>query len=186
MAENFQRLSRQIEKIARKLEGAAEELGKKEVKVGVLEGAYEGGTPYAYVAAIQEYGAPEVSIPPRPFIRPTIAEHRDQWGEFMADGAARVIAGEATIESVLEPLGADAAGQIQKKISEVNAPALSPITVMLRGMRANDPSLVVTGKTVGQAAARVAEGKTNYGADDKPLHDSGMLQANITHLVVSK
>jgi len=186
MAENFQRLQRQIEKIARKLEASAEVLGKKEVKVGVLEGAYEDGTPYAYVAAIQEYGAPAVSIPPRPFFRPTIAENRDQWGEFMADGAARVIAGEAKVEDVLGLLGADAAGQIQKTISQVTAPKLSPITVMLRGMRGNDPSLVVTGKTVGEAAARVAEGKTNYGADDKPLHDSGMLQANITHLVVDK
>lgn len=186
MADNFQRLQKQIEKIARKLDSRAEEFGKKEVRVGVLEGAYENGTPYAYVAAIQEYGAPAVSIPPRPFFRPTIEKHREEWADAMADGAAQVIAGETTVENVLGLLGADAAGQIQKTISTITAPALSPITVMLRGMRGNDADLVVTGKTVGEAARRVADGKTNYGADDKPLHDSGMMQAAITHLVVDK
>jgi hypothetical protein len=186
MAETFKSLSKQIERIAAKFDAKAEEFGKKEVRVGVLEGLYEDGTSIAYVAAIQEFGAPEAKIPPRPFFRPTIAAHSAEWGEALADGAAQVIAGEADVETVLGQLGADAAGQIQKTISEITAPALSPITVMLRGMRKNNPDLKVGGKVVGEAAQRVEDGKTNYGADDKPLNDSGLMQQHIIHLVVDK
>ena len=76
-------------------------------------------------------------------------------------------------------------GQLQQSIIDTNEPALSPVTVMLRGMKSNDQSLVVTGKTVGEAAARVAAGKTNYGASTKPLIDSGNLLNAVDYTVKS-
>ena len=182
-------LSKQIQGISKKIDGYADKFGGKELRVGILSGHYEearGGENYAYVAAIQEFGAPEVKIPPRPFFRPAVAEHQAEWAEIMADGATRVIAGEISEEDALETVGQQAEGDIQMQVTKVNAPALSPITVMLRGMRANNPDLKMGGKVVGEAAQRVADGKTNYGADDKPLDDSGEMKAHIKHLVVDK
>jgi hypothetical protein len=73
---------------------------------------------------------------------------------------------------------------LQQSIADLMSPALSPITVMLRGMRSKGgPNFKITGKTVGEAARRVAEGKTNYGASTKPLVDSGTMLRSPTHTV---
>jgi hypothetical protein len=79
------------------------------------------------------------------------------------------------IPRTLNRLGNGIGGQLQESIIDTNAPALSPVTVMLRGMKSHDQSLVVTRKTVEEARARVAAGKTNYGASDKVLIESGHL-----------
>jgi hypothetical protein len=110
----------------------------------------------------------------------------------MGEGIAAVAAGQITAEALMEQLGALMAADIQKTISEINAPALSPITIMLRGMRSHDSSLVVTGKTVGEAARRVANGDTNYGATTKPLvpaeaeGGTGLLLKSISHKTADK
>ncbi|ENN86069.1 phage protein [Rhizobium freirei PRF 81] len=147
------------------------------------EAAYPDGTPVAYVAAIQEYGAPKVKIPPRHPMRSAVEQYRSGWRDDLARGVKAVIEGTITSDDVLEQVGGVMAADIQTSIAEVTDPPLSPITVMLRGMRRNDPSLIVSGKTVGEAAQRVADGETNYGASDKPLIDSGLLLASVTHKV---
>jgi hypothetical protein len=141
----------------------------KAIQAGILGGQYEDGTSIAYVGAIQEYGAPEANIPPRPFMRSTVAAEKGEWKKHLANGIAAVAAGQLTAEDLMNQVGSLMAGDIQKTISTITEPALSPITVMLRGMRSNDRGLVVTGKTVGEAARRVADGETNYGATTKPL-----------------
>jgi hypothetical protein len=146
-----------------------EPLKQKVIQAGVLGGTYENGTNVAYVAAIQEYGAPAASIPPRPFLSTTSAERRKEWTKLYGDGIAAVAAGQLSAEMLMEQIGSLMAADIQHKISEIDAPALSPITIMLRGMRSHDPELVVTGKTVGEAAQRVRNGDDNYGATTKPL-----------------
>ncbi len=157
----------------------------KVARAGVLDGTYENGTNIAYVAAIQEYGDPSHNIPSRSFMRSTSKEKRDQWKIALRVGVKATQTGAATPENVLDEIGAMMAGDIQQKITEIQAPALSPITVMLRGMKQNNASLVVTGKTVGEAAQRVVEGKTNYGAPTKPLVDQGVLLHSISHDVES-
>lgn len=72
-------------------------------------------------------------------------------------------------DKTLQLTGEGIAGQLQQSIRDTYAPPLSPVTVMLRGMQLNNPSLKVTRRTVGEAAARVAAGLTNYGAPTKPL-----------------
>jgi len=52
-------------------------------------------------------------------------------------------------------------------------------------MRSHDQALVVTGKTVGEAAERVANGDDNYGASTKPLIDSGHLLNSVDYEVKS-
>ena len=141
------------------------------------------GTPVAYVAAIQEYGDPSHNIPPRPFMRKASTDNREQWVEDASRGVRAVFKGSRTAVQVLDQIGGVMAADIQAAIAETNEPALSDVTVMLRGMRRNDPSLVVTGKTVGEAAKRVADDKTNYGASTKPLVDTGTMLASVNFKV---
>lgn len=167
-----------------KLDAYLREMSKKvtsaaTVSVGFPEGSTESdGTSTPMVAAIQEFGAPNRGIPPRPFMRPTVANKSDEWAERL--GAALVHT-SYDAKASLTILGATMAVDFYDAIADLQSPALSPITVMLRGMKSK--GVVVTGKTVGQAAKRVAEGKTNYGASTKPLIDTGDMQSNITSVV---
>jgi hypothetical protein len=167
-----------IRDIADKLKGAGT------LRVGFLAGAtYPNGTPVALVAAIQNYGAPSRGIPPRPFFSNMVANESPSWGP---DLAKLLPAVGYDSKIALEQMGQKISGDLRQAIVDTNAPSLSPVTVMLRGMKSNDPSLVVTGKTVGEAAQRVAEGKTNYGASTKPLVDTGYMLSRVDYEVVDK
>lgn len=139
-----------------------------------------GGASVAYIAAIQEFGAPERNIPPRPFMRPTVQEHRDEWVRSMGAFIPKVLRGQADAEDVLEAVGAQAAIEIQAQIAQVSSPALSPITVMLRKWRKDGKT--ITGKTVGEAAAAVKAGE-DPGSDNKPLNDTGYMLASVRSAV---
>ena len=170
-----------LSKIQARLERIPKEFEGKVAQVGVPAGlAYENGTSVAYVAAIQEMGAPDVSIPARPFFKPAIAQHSDEWSSIMKGMVPKVGSGAATAEDVLDAVGITAVADIQSEIASVDSPALSPITVMLRKWRKNGQT--ITGKTVGEAAAAVADGE-DPGGDDKPLNDSGLLIASIRNAV---
>jgi hypothetical protein len=169
-----------ILKIAKRID----EFAGKTAQAGFFPGQqYGDGTNIAYVAAIQNYGDPSHSIPPRPFMQDAVSKNREQWTQDAARGIRAIVRGSAQAEQVLSQLGGAMEGDVKAAIADMNSPALSPITVMLRGMRRNDPSLVVTGKTVGEAAERVKEGKTNYGASAKPLVDTGVMMAAVSHKV---
>jgi hypothetical protein len=172
------------DKLKAKLEEIARMAGKADkVNVGWLENATypnKAGTPVAAIAAIQEYGAPKAGIPARPFFRSMIAAHKGEWGPQLG----KIIkAADYDSEVALGLMGENIKGQLQESIIATNEPALSPITVMLRGMRSHDQDLVVTGKTVGEAAQRVEDGLTNYGASTKVLDDSGHLLNTIDYEV---
>lgn len=178
--------SRFEDRIRAKLEQRIRALSGKTIQAGFFpEAAYADGTPVAYVAAIQEYGSPEAGIPARPFMRSTVAEQKKQWGDDLARGVKAAFRGAIEADDVFEQVGGVMAADIQETIASIETPPLSPITVMLRGMRRNDTGLVVTGATVGEAARRVAAGDTNYGASTKPLVDEGILLASVTHKVES-
>ena len=62
-----------LDKIKATLDRVPEEFDGMVAQVGFPSGInYEDGTNVAYVATIQEFGAPEANIPPRPFMRPTV------------------------------------------------------------------------------------------------------------------
>lgn len=170
-----------------KLEAALREISRKvkkaaTVDIGLLEGSTESdGTSSPMVGALQEFGTK--SIPPRPFMRNAVTKNQDKWGPNLA---TNLVNNNYDADKALGLLGAEIVGEIQQEINDMQAPPLSPITVMLRGMKSNDQSLVVTGKTVGEAAQRVAEGKTNYGASAKPLIEHGDLLRNIDFVVKGK
>lgn len=151
------------------------------VRVGFLEGAtYPDGTSVPMVAAIQEFGAPKAGIPPRPFMRATVAAKSSTWGDAVA-GLLKVYDYDAA--KALDATGMGIAGQIRDQIIATDSPPLSPVTLMLRKMRSEDQALVVTGKTVGEAAARVAAGESTAGVSTKVLNDSGHLLNSVDHEV---
>lgn len=153
------------------------------VNVGFLENAtYPDGTPVAMVAAIQEFGAPRASIPPRPFFRNMIAGHAEEWGDTLASALK---AFDYDVAKALDFMGQDIQGELRQSIIDTNAPPLSEITLMLRKMRADDPNLIVTGATVGEAARRVAAGETASGVSTKPLVDTGVLLRSVDYEIKS-
>lgn len=153
------------------------------LSVGFLAGSTEpDGTSIPMIAAIQEFGAPKAKIPPRPFFRNMVAAKSPSWPKAVGD---LLKANDYDAEKTLGQTGEGIKGQLQQSIIDTYEPALSPVTVMLRGMRSNDQSLVVNRTVVEQARARVAAGLTNYGASTKPLIDSGNLLNAVDYTVKS-
>lgn len=155
---HLKRLSQQIDKATK-------------VKVGFLSDAtYSDGTPVAMVAAIQNFGAPARGIPPRPFFSNMVADKSPEWGPALG----RLLRdNDLDAAAALDQVGQGIAGQLRESIVNTNTPPLSPVTLMLRKMRTENPGLVVTAATVGEAARRVAEGDSFGGVSSKPLVDIG-------------
>ena len=127
-----------------------EALKNRKVDVGWFSSAkYEDGTSVAYVASIQEFGVAQRSIPPRPFIRPTITEQEAKWKELTARGARAIAKGNSDTHSVLTQIGGKASGDIRKAISRVVSPPLTLTTLLLRKRKIQGDK--ITGKTVGEA-----------------------------------
>lgn len=137
-----------------RLKVALRELDGVTGKTGWFESAkYPDGTPVAYVAAIQELGAVlrpaddgHVSaadwtgdgpaggfIPPRPFMRPAVAKHGQEWMDQLAKGAAAVLKGQYTALEVMEAVAMRAAGDIGKEIQAVTTPPLAASTIANKG-----------------------------------------------------
>lgn len=171
---------------AKKLQVLLEGLKTDKVgKVGWFETAkYQDGTPVAYVAAIQEFGYGP--IPPRPFFRPTITTSQAEWRAIAQSGARAILAGNATMEAVLDQIGLVAAGDVVKTISQIYNPPLSPITIELR--RRRRAGNAISGRTVGDAAKATQSAFWSGGSGSayKPLNDSGYMIATLTHAVENR
>lgn len=165
-----------------KLQARLAELSKRvskasEVRVGFLEGAtYEDGTPVAMVAAIQNFGAPSRGIPPRPFMSNMVAQNGDRWGD---DVAELLPQHGYDAQTVLTLMGEEMKGELRQSIVDTDTPPLSPVTLMLRKMKADDPDLQITGATVGEAARRVKAGESYGDVSSKPLVDTGYMLSRI-------
>lgn len=138
-----------------------------QAKIGWFEAAkYADGTPVAYVASIQEFGAASEGVPPRPFMRPTVVAQSQKWRDQIGKGATRVLEGKLSAVQVMEQVAGGAAGDVRKTIAAVTTPALKQSTVDARLRKKAD------GKTVGSLT--------------KPLVDSGLMLATLTHEVTTK
>ena len=158
----------------RALEALAKKVGAGGiVSVGFLENAtYPEGTPVAQVAFWQEFGTTRFQA--RPFFRPMIAAKSPGWGAAMAKVFKST---NKDTRQTLELMGTGIKDQLTSSIVNTPQPPLSEITLMLRKMKDDDPQLVVTGRTVAEAAARVARGERGAsGTRAKPLIDTGLLQ----------
>lgn len=136
----------------------------KVAKIGWFPSArYEDGTPVAYIATIQEFGAPSKNIPSRSFIRSTISEKEKAWNELALAGAKKILKGETTSDTVLELLGEKVKGDIKEKITTLQEPALKNSTI--------------------KARLRKRANKSVTGLLTKPLIDSGLMLATLSSKV---
>lgn len=162
-----------------KLGRLPKQFADKQAKIGWPAGkAYPDGTPVAYIAAIQNFGVPDKSIPPRPMLKPAVAEHQSRWTRIMQEFIRRVAQGDMDGFDAMENVGRVAAMDLQATIAKIDDPELSPITVLLRKWR--KAGRTITGKTVGEAAAAIDAGESP-GSDNKPLNDTGYLIASVAH-----
>lgn len=144
------------------------------LRTGFLENAtYPDGTPVAYVAAIQEFGSPEVGIPPRSFFRTMIAAKQKDWPRALGALAKN---NDYDIDKALGQMGAGIKGQLQESIQEVDGPALSPVTLLLRERFGNHPE-EISFADVQQARHDIASGTEPKvtGTQAKPLVWTGHL-----------
>lgn len=158
--------------LERKLEAISREFGKGgQLRVGFLEGAtYPDGTSVAMVAAINNFGAPEKGIPPRPFFTNMIRENSGKWGEEF-QGALKLT--NFDVRKALSLMGELIAGQIRESIVATTTPPNSPVTNLLKQ---RFPMGGYTFDEVLRAWDDVAAGKTAPAG--KPLVWSGdMLRA---------
>lgn len=145
---------------SKRLEQIISRLGSVEVQVGFFEHSrYEDGTPVAYVATIQEKGAIQRGIPPRPFFQPAVTEGEKGNRQVIAQAVRNAFRGDE-LATGFELLGGKVVGDIQKKISEVATPPLKPATIAAR-------------------ARRHSQGL----ASTKPLVDTGQMLAAVTYKV---
>lgn len=143
------------------------------VRVGYLANAtYPDGTPVAMVAALQEFGAPKAGIPPRPTFRPMVAKNKADWPK---EVGVVLVAKDYDGTATMAQMGQRIVGELRQEVADLKSPQLSPVTLMLRSMRAKNPGLVVTGKTVAIARARVARGDKPGQVSTKPLVDRGIM-----------
>ena len=148
-------------KIKAKLDGVTKDFEGMVAQIGVPSGIqYEDGTTVATVAAIQEWGAPAMKIPPRPFFRPTIEKKQQYWINVIKAALPNVTNGSASAFDVLDHVGRVASLDIQETIAGIYSPPLSERTL----------------------AARRAKGNTS----DKPLNDTGLMQASIRNGVAKE
>lgn len=167
---------RQKTDFGKKLEFILKNLDGKVTKVGWFEKSkYENGIQVAAVAAIQEFGLLSRNIPPRPFMRPTIINKKQEWKKIAELGAKSVINGNKNISDIMEALGLKAASDIRKTISSIWSPALAEKTILARLSRSSKLSKIkgrLTEKSIGNIT--------------KPLIDTGVMFATLTNMVENK
>lgn len=170
---------------------ALDNADNRAVQSGWFESAryQDDGTPVAAIAAQNEYGNPKLSIPPRPFIRPTIEGQSANWSTIVEQGIKKAIENGTGIDRVLNTLGLKVSADIKNSIVSGDFKALSPVTIALRKIR-NDGQMVIGGKLVGAVAGAIAQGKTGLGelgdqsfGNKDPLRETGYLISTITYEV---
>lgn len=112
---------------------------------------YDDGVPVAGIAAQNEYGNPKLGIPPRPFIRPTIAEKSNEWDLLLENGSRAVLNGSKTMSDVMQILGLKASADIKNAIARYQGTPLKDATVKARMRKKAD------GQTVGSLTKPLVE-----------------------------
>jgi hypothetical protein len=139
----------------------AKDIKRLNAKVGFFDTAtYEDGIPVAQVAMIQEYGAPQKNIPPRPFMRPAKENNQKTWKKTFTYGINQSFK-TGDFKQAFNLVGMQAQSDIKTAIKNVTTPALAESTKKAR----------LTGK--------VKNAKTAT----KPLVDTGYMLASVEYEV---
>jgi phage gpG-like protein len=149
-----------LDKIRASFERVPEEFEGMVAQIGFPSGNnYEDGTPVAYVAAIQEFGAPAVKIPPRPFMQPTVKAKKDEWTKILAKTIPKVVEGKNTAFDALDLVGRVAAADIQETIANVYSPPNAPATIARKG---SAKPLIDTGYMLASVTNAVAPADSDF------------------------
>lgn len=148
-----------------KVSKAIDALGRSRVMVGVpADKTSRSGDPItnASLAYIMENGAPEVNIPPRPFMKPGVASVQPQIvarlkkaGELALEGRSDAVGRE------FHRVGAIGRDAIKAKITDGPFAPLKPSTI----------------------AARKRKRKSRNNTDITPLIDTGALRSSISYVI---
>lgn len=154
------------------------------LRLGFLEDAtYPTGEKVAQVAFWNEYGTQ--TSPPRPFFRNFIADHKGEWGNDL--GKLMRIRNNDVYEC-LHVMGIRMKGQLEQQIVDTDAPALSPVTIMLRKIRSEKGKnkrvrfgvdAPATAAMYWEAVSRVKEGESVAGVNAKPLIFTNTMRSNV-------
>lgn len=169
------KLQAKLDEIARGLKRA------HTLRVGFPEGATypdESHTPVAQAAFWLNFGTS--TAPPRPFFTNMIQDKSPEWGEALGFALED---NDYNIKKALAIMGEGIASQLQESLIDLEAPPLSKITLMLRKMRIDNPKLVISGWTVGEAARLVALGNSTEPASEKPGVYTGHMLNSIAYSV---
>ena len=171
------KLAATLKKLSDKVEKAAS------LRVGFLEGSrYPDGTSVPMVAAIQEYGAPRAGIPARPFFRPMVAAKKGAWGKAIG---LNLVAADYDSAIALDRVGMGIEGQLRDSIRELDEPALSNVTLMLRAMFPVSSTHQKTYADIAEARRLVAAGESWGDVSTKPLVWTGDLLRSVAHEVTT-
>lgn len=170
-------------KFRQRLAELAAQATTAKVRVGIIEQAnYDGsdGESVAQAAFWNEYGT--ATIPPRPFFRNTIAEHKDEWPK---QAAALMEANGGDVRQSLSELGEIAVGDIKETITNGNFAPNSEVTKLLKYRFPTSPARV-TASAYYKAVRDVQQGKTVVSNHDKPLRWSATMRDSIKYEVTDE
>ena len=176
----LRRISKQASKAAQVNVGFLGHPGDGE-DVDTSPGLYPDGTSVPMVAAIMEYGAPAVGIPPRSYFRTMVKAKQGGWGDALG---RNLVAQDYDAEKALSAMGEGIQGQLRDSISSLDAPALSPVTLMLRTMFPVSGPRPGSYKDVAEARALVERGEDYSGVSTKPLIWTGHLMQSADYEVI--
>lgn len=142
---------RVLDRGASRLLAAARSLTEgKRVRVGILDDAPKrtadgdaADLSLLEIAAVHEFGAPDLGIPQRSFIRATIDARTGDIEKLQKAVAGRVLAGGLTTEQGLHQIGAKVASMMQAAINAGINPPLKEETIERKG---SSKPLVDTGQ----------------------------------------
>ena len=161
-------------------------LTKAESRVGWFPSAkYEDGTPVAGVMMVQEFGSAKRGIPPRPTMRPTVAEKQAGWASQAAGASKAVVAGKLPPTGAVEALAMMAQADVRRAIIDLKSPPLSILTLLARKHRKEGGRKVAGGKELGaiDKAGRANGPPDVSGVSTKPLNDTGHALATLSYEV---
>lgn len=116
------------------------------VEIGTLSGTRrKDGSNMAVIAATHEYGSEKKKIPSRSFLRAFMDEKRDKINTKILNMARAITAGKLMTKKGLTRLGVWGAGQVKKKITDVDSPPLKKTTIKRRKWGGTNP-LIDTGQ----------------------------------------
>lgn len=117
-----------------RLKDVLKELKNYSVEVGIF-----GSDEYVMVASVHEFGATiqrgkgSISIPERSFLRTAFDEKNEQWASFFKSQLKHVLALQMDVKTLFNRLGARMVGDIQEKITDLDAPPNAPSTIAKKG-----------------------------------------------------